>query len=78
MANAGGRLDDIIRQLEKLYGDAQAIFDSHVEDLRRQKPNVPFGILKANEIARPAGSALNYVAALKMLREKFTGQNEQG
>jgi len=61
MANAGGRLDDIIRQLEKLYGDAQAIFDSHVEDLRRQKPNVPFGILKANEIARPAGSALNYV-----------------
>jgi hypothetical protein len=69
-----GRLDDIISRLEKLQDDAQGIFDAHVDELRRQSPGIPFGVVKACEISNRVGSTLNYVAALKMLREKFTGQ----
>ena len=69
-----GRLDNIIEQLEKLHKDAQGIFDAHVDELRCQIPGIPFGTLKACEITGRAGSALNYVAALKLLREKVTGR----
>jgi hypothetical protein len=71
---ATGRLDRIIRELEKLHSEAQDIFDAHVDFVRCRSPGIPFGILKACEITNPAGSALNYIAALKMLREKFTDQ----
>jgi hypothetical protein len=69
-----GRLDNIIAQLEKLQNDAQGIFDAHVDELCCQTPGIPWGILKTSEIAAPAGSTIDYVAALKMLREKFTGE----
>jgi hypothetical protein len=75
--NAVGRLDVIIAQLETLHKDAQGIFDAHVDELRCRSPGTPFGVLKAREITGRAGSALNYVAALKMLRQKFTGKNER-
>src|SRR5262245_9130600 len=60
-----GRLDSIISQLEQLHKDAQRIFDAHVDELRYRMPGIPFGILKACEITNRAGSALDYVAALK-------------
>jgi hypothetical protein len=70
---AVGRLDNIISDLERLQQDAQRIFDAHIDELHIQHPDTPFGVLKAREIAMPAGSTLNYIAALKMLREKIIG-----
>jgi hypothetical protein len=67
--NPVGRLDDIIDQLEKLHKDAHSIFDAYVDDLIC--PGMSFGVLKAHEIGR-AGTTLDYIAALKMLREKIT------
>lgn len=73
-----GRLDNIIEQLETLHKDAQGIFDAHVDCIMcGLPPGTSFGDVKRREIAIPAGSALNYVAALKMLREKFTGQKSK-
>jgi hypothetical protein len=71
-----GRLDDIIEQLEKLHKDAQDIFDAHIDVLRCQTPGIPFGVLKSCELTGPAGSSLNYIAALKIVRERMTGQKE--
>jgi hypothetical protein len=73
---AVGRLDRIIRELEQLYKEAQDIFDAHVEVVRCGTPGIPFGVLKSCEIAAPAGSALNYIAALKIVRKKITGEKE--
>ena len=71
-----GRLDNIIKELERLHNDAQDIFDAHIEVVRCQTPGIPFGVLKSCEIASPAGSSLNYIAALKIVREKITGQHK--
>ena len=73
---AVGRLDNIIQELERLHNDAQDIFDAHIEVVRCQTPGIPFGVLKSCEIASPAGSSLNYIAALKIVREKITGQHK--
>jgi hypothetical protein len=66
-----GRIDDLIETLEAAHKDADEIFDLHVDELRLRTPSVPFGVLKQGEISGRAGSSLNYVAALKMLRDKF-------
>jgi hypothetical protein len=72
---AVGRLDDIIARLEKLHKEAQGIFDAHIDRVMRDyPPGTSFGWLKAKEITIPAGSTLNYIAALRMLREKFAKQ----
>jgi hypothetical protein len=71
---AVGRLDRIIRELENLHKEAQDIFDAHVDFVRCTSPGIPWGVLKACEIATPAGSALNYIAALEIVREKITGE----
>jgi hypothetical protein len=69
-----GRLDNIVRELERLHADAQDILDAHVDCLRHRAPGVPFGTLKAREIAQPAGSALNLIAALKIVRRRVLGE----
>jgi hypothetical protein len=66
-----GRLDNIIKELERLHAEAQDIFDAHIDFVRWRAPSVPFGILKFREIARPAGSTMDYVAALKIVRTKI-------
>ena len=69
-----GRIDRIIKQLEGLYGEAQDIFDSHVDyALAKDKSVISFGDMKSRAIARPAGSTINYVAALKIVRKKIAG-----
>jgi hypothetical protein len=78
MARAVGRLDETIAQLEKLHKVADDIFDAHIDDIRREMPGVPWGALKTCEIAVPAGSTLDYVAGLKLLRRKFTGEDYPG
>ena len=70
------RLDIIIEQLEKLHDDAQRLFDLHTEELRHECPGIPFGVLKTCELTGRAGSSLDYIAALKLLREKFTEQKK--
>ena len=63
-----GRIDDLIVQLERLQSDAHDIFNARVEELRRRdSPNAGFGALKTKLLA-PAGPAVNYVEALKLLR----------
>ena len=71
---AVGRLDRIVRELETLHNEANDIIDAHIDVVRCQTPGVPFGTIKMCEIAAPAGSALNYIEALKIVREKITGQ----
>jgi hypothetical protein len=73
-----GRLDRIIRELQQLHDEAQGIFDAHIEVECCQSPSVPFGTVKMCEIAGPAGSSLNYIKALKIVREKITGQPYPG
>jgi hypothetical protein len=75
---AVGRLDRIINELEELHNEAQSIFDAHVEVERCRSPGVPFGTIKKCEIAGPAGSALNYIQALKIVRKKITGEPQPG
>jgi hypothetical protein len=67
------RIDRIIKSLEGLHAEAQDIFNAHIDFARCREPSVPFGTLKSREIAGPAGNALNYVAALKIVRKKITG-----
>jgi hypothetical protein len=64
-----GRIDDIIRQLQRLHADAQDIMDAHVEYLHCLSPHLPFGTLKLHAIAKPAGSRLDYIEALKIVRK---------
>jgi hypothetical protein len=72
-----GRLDNIIRDLERLHNDAQDIFDSHIDALRCQCPGIPFSVMKSCELTARAGSTLNYIAALKIVREAVMGQKEK-
>jgi hypothetical protein len=67
------RIDNTIKDLERLHAVAQDIFDAHIDYARCRTPTVPFGTLKSRIIAAPAGSTLNYIAALKIVREKIIG-----
>jgi hypothetical protein len=72
---ATGRIDRIIKELEGLYGEAQDIFNAHVDyALAKDRSVISFGEMKTREIARPAGSTMNYVSALKIVRKKITGE----
>jgi hypothetical protein len=67
MAN---RIDDLIGQIEKLHAEAHDIIDLHVEEIREVRPSVPFTTIKAREVLNRAGSTVNIVEALKLIREK--------
>jgi hypothetical protein len=73
MAPAVGRIDNTIKELERLHAVARDIIDAHVDYVRCKTPGVPAGIVEQCEINGPAGSALNYVAALKIVRKSITG-----
>lgn len=69
-----GRLDSIITNLERLQKDANEIINTYTDGfLCNAAPGVSWGATK-HWLVAPAGSTLNYVAALKLLREKLTGQ----
>jgi hypothetical protein len=69
-----GRLDGIIRDLVRLQQDAQGILDAYVNEKICNAPGVSFGEAKAHYISAPAGLSLNYVAALKHVRERLTAK----
>jgi hypothetical protein len=72
---ATGRIDRIIKELEGLHGEAQDIFNAHTDyALAKDRSIKSFGEMKLKEIARPAGSALNYIEALKLVRKKIRGE----
>jgi hypothetical protein len=73
MAPSVGRLDRIIKDLEKAYAEAQDIFDAHTASVVSTMQGVPFGTVKHSEITGPAGNTVNYIAALKIVRKKITG-----
>ena len=59
----------------RLHVEAQDIFDAHVDyALAKDRSVNSFGEMKVREIARPAGNALNYIEALKLVRKKIRGE----
>jgi hypothetical protein len=68
-----GRIDDTIEGLEKLYAVAHGIIAAHVNHVRHRSPGVPAQVVEQCEINGPAGYALNYIAALKLIRRDITG-----
>jgi hypothetical protein len=66
-----GRLDKIISEMQRLQSDAQDIFNAYVAEKICNAPWASFGEAKAYYISRPAGSGLNYVAALRHVREEL-------
>jgi hypothetical protein len=65
------RIDNIIAQLKQLHKDAQEIMDDYVGTVVCGK-EISFGSTKTYVIAEPAGRALNYIKALKIVKEKMT------
>jgi hypothetical protein len=67
------RLDRIVAGLEQLQREANDILDSYVDELlHRYPPGTTFGHVKVLELARPAGSTINYAEALKLVRRKYS------
>jgi len=74
MPRAVGRLDTIVAQLERLQKDANQILDAYTDELMCREPRgTSWGDLKYRKIAAPAGSTINHIAALKLVRQKITG-----
>jgi hypothetical protein len=67
-----GRLDSIITKLEELERDANGILDAYTdEQMSNSPPGTSFGAMK-HWVVRSVGAKLDYVAALKLVREKVT------
>jgi hypothetical protein len=72
MPRAVGRLDDIVAQLERLQKDANQILDAYTDELICREPRgTSWGDLKYRKIAAPAGSTIDHIAALKLVRDKI-------
>ena len=70
------RLDRIMRDLEVLQNDADGIIDSYVNEVLATKPNaVSWGEARQYLIGLPAGSTVNRVEALKVVRRALTGKD---
>jgi hypothetical protein len=65
------RIDRIIRELEKLQDDANGIINTYVDYLVTEANAASFGATKAARIFPHAGSQLNYVKALRHVRERL-------
>ena len=70
------RLDRIMHELEVLQNDADGIIDTYVNSVLAEHPEaVSWGTEKIRLIARPAGSTLNRIEALKVVRPALTGKD---
>ena len=71
------KLDKAISDLEKAETDARQIIDEYTDTLMlKEPPYTSWGVVRHNKIAAPAGSRLNYIKALKQLKEKLLGGDE--
>jgi hypothetical protein len=69
------RVQQIIDQLEELHRQAHEIFDARVEVILSGQPHgTSVGATKVNCIFAPAGRTLDYVQALKNLRDGKTAK----
>lgn len=76
MANTN-RIDRLISDLQRIQGDANAIFDAHVDVMLRAAPyGTSFGATKY-ELLAPAGSTLNYVKALGVIRDTLESSSRK-
>ena len=72
------RLDRSMHELEVLQNDADGIIDAHVNAYLARHPEIAsWGEAKIRLIARPAGSTLNRIEALKLLRRGLTGKDHR-
>jgi hypothetical protein len=70
------RLDRIMHGLEVLQNDADRIIDAHINVWLAEHPEaVSWGEAKLRLVALPAGTTINRVAALKILRRGLTGKD---
>jgi hypothetical protein len=66
-----GRLDNILDQLQRLQRDADSILDAYTDErMSNSPPGTSFGTVK-HWVFRSAGSTLDRVTALKLVREKL-------
>lgn len=74
MAPSVSRIDRLLKELESTHDEAQQIFDAHATYMRSKKyPKAGFEDVKIRHVTGPAGSALNYINALKIVRKSITG-----
>lgn len=67
------RLDRIVATLEQAQREANDILDSYVDERLHCYPSgTTFGHVKVMELARPAGSTINYAEALKLVRREYS------
>jgi hypothetical protein len=67
-----GKLDKAINELEKAEQTATEILDEYTDVLVRRGPsNISWGVTRFRHIMAPAGSRLNYLAALRQLRDRL-------
>jgi hypothetical protein len=67
-----GRLDRIVADLERLQIEADEILNTYTDQLMTNVPyGTSWGVTKYKQLANPAGSTINRVAALKMLKDRF-------
>jgi hypothetical protein len=72
-----GKLEKTIADLEKAERSATEILDNYTDVLMtNEPPYTSWGVIRYNKIAAPAGSRLNYLKALKQLRDKLLGGGE--
>jgi hypothetical protein len=68
------RLDRIVGELERLYSEADEIFDRCTDLLMVNAPRgASWGQTKYDRIAFPAGPTFNRIRALKIVRSALTG-----
>jgi len=69
-----GKLDKAITELEKAEQTATEILDEYTDVLVTGQPEgSSWGVTRYNLIMKPAGSRLNYLAALKQLKDRLLG-----
>lgn len=68
------KLDKAITDLEKAKQEATEILDQYTDVLVTGQPEgSSWGVTRYNFIMKPAGSRLNYLAALKQLKNRLLG-----
>lgn len=70
------RLDRVMRELELLQNDADGIIDAYVNEVLATTPGaLSWGGAKLHLVGLPAGSTINRVEALRLVRRALTGKD---